>query len=256
MIDLIDIHAHILPGIDDGAATVEISLEMLKESKRQGVKKIVATSHCYAKTDKDVVEFINKRRNRYEQLMQAVNSLDDDLPQIYLGCELHLENNISKFDRLEELCIDGTEYLLLEMPYREWNDDMYDEIYGITLRKIKPVMAHIERFYNYEKKFENLIDMDLLYQINADSFIKPGIKKIIPYFFKNRMAQFIGSDMHNITSRPTNIKAAYLKIKELYGKECMEYLNENAEKLLSNAEIIPKSFKKKNIFTRLHKNNK
>ncbi len=253
MIDLTDVHAHVLPEIDDGAKNVETSLEMLRESKRQGVETVIATSHCYAQTEQDIACFIKKRRESFEILQEAISKSGEKLPEIRLGSEVHLGVDISKFERLEELCIDKTDYILLEMPYRAWNMNLYDAIYGIMLRGMKPVMAHIERFYDHEKEFENLVDLELLYQINADSFVKQGIRRVIPYFFKNRMVQFVGSDMHNTDSRPTNIQNAYQAIEEMYGSECAEYLKKNAELLLENKMPDSALFKKKNILSRVFK---
>lgn len=248
-------HSHVLPGVDDGANSVATSLEMLRESWRQGVETVIATSHCYVKKESDINKFIKKRNESYNILMDAIQKQKDEFPDIRLGCEVHLERDISKYEALEKLCISGTNYILIEMPYMHWNTYLYDALYYMTLRGLRPIMAHIERFYNHVNDFSNLTDLDLIYQINAESFLNPNIKKTIPYFFKNRMVHLIGSDMHNMDTRRPRILEAYQKIEYLYGCECVDYLIKNSRMILDNRYLDFFQFKKKNILKRLCRKN-
>ena len=250
---MIDMHSHILPGIDDGSDSIQTSLDMLYESRNQGIQTVVATSHCYIKTEEDITAFLEKREKSYNLLMEAIDKEKEELPKIVLGCEVHLDRNISKFENLEKLCIDGTDYILLEMPYGHWNSSLYDAIYSMTLRKMRPVMAHIERFFTHRDDFPNLQELGVVCQVNAESFILPGMGGVINYLVKNRMIQLVGSDMHNTDRRPQRLLPAYKRIERLYGMECVDYLLKNSHMILENRYIKYFDFKKKNIFSRLVK---
>lgn len=245
-----DVHSHILPMLDDGAASVQMSIEMLKESKAKGIDTVVATSHCYLRTEKDIDEFLDKREKSYNLLMQAIKSCGEPLPQIRLGCEVRIENDVSGFNGLEKLKIEGTDYILTEMPFGKWNTSVYDALYSMTLKGMKPIMAHIERFFHHAKEFENLQDIDLIYQVNAESMNGVFSKKAVPYLFKNGMINLIGSDMHNTTTRKQCIGEAYDIIEKMYGGECCEYLKNNSELMLENKDIDCYGFKKLGFFER------
>lgn len=248
---LIDMHTHILPGIDDGAASVEISIAMLRESWNQGVRTVLATPHCHLKKESDIQAFIKKRDESYNRLKSALEKNHEELPEIRLGCEVRIDRDVSKFDGLEKLCIEGTNYILIEMPYQKWTQSLYDALYYMTLRKLRPIMAHIERFYDHVDEFDNLIDLELLYQINAESFLNSKVLGIMPYFFKNKMVQLIGSDMHNMELRPQKLLKAYQKIEAIYGFECVDYLIKNSNMILDNQYINFFDFKKKSFLQRI-----
>ena len=217
------------------------------------IKKIVATSHCRIKKESDIGVFLEKRKNSYNTLMEAIDKLSEPMPEIRLGGEVLLERDIGNFDRLEELCIEGTDYILIEMPYTMWHEILYDSLYAMTLRKIRPIMAHIERFYVHKDDFNNLLDIDLIYQVNAESFIKKGMRNVIDYFIKNQMVHLVGSDMHNMDTRPQLIPDSYHCIEKTYGPECVDYLIKNSKIVLDNQYIQFFDFKKRSFFDKLFK---
>lgn len=241
---MIDVHSHILPGVDDGSKTVEMSIAMLKDSALHGVDTVISTSHCYLREERDIKEFLLKRNESYAVLKKAIDREHMFLPKIVLGAEVHIENDISGVKGLQELCIAGTDYILTELSYGKWHASVYDALYSMTLKGMRPVMAHIERFFDNEKEFGNLRDIELAYQINAESFYNPVYKKAIGYLLKNGMANVIGSDMHNTSVRVQNLKLGYKKIKKDYGKGCAEYFEGNARLLLNNSDMYCRVFKK------------
>ncbi len=238
MIPMVDVHAHILPHFDDGPDVTKISLEMLRESKRQGVDKIISTSHCYPRSSKSINEFIYDRTESIMRLREAIEKTGEDLPKIYAGCELNLGRDISDDTHLLELCTEGTEYLLLEMPYTQWQQWCIDAVYKITLRGITPVMAHIDRFlFQKPELLNSLFELDVLYQVNAEAFIDKKMRKQVDMLFETGRIHFLGSDMHNMDLRKPNIEEARKVIIKRYGKGHMEYLEENNERLLKNEAI-------------------
>ncbi len=248
---MIDFHSHILPNIDDGAENVKVSLDMLSESYSQGVRTVVATPHCYIANEYDIDVFLEKREQSYNTLKIAMAADNRKFPEIVLGCEIQVSKNVHHFDKLRPLCIENTDYILIEMPYGRWNEDCYDYLYELTLKGMRPIMAHIERFIGKKKEFYNLYSLDLLYQVNADSFISPLMRKYLPDLFEKGTLQLIGSDMHNTTRRSTHMKGAIERIIKGYGRDRVKYLMDNAERVLNNEQIEIVRFEKMPFFKKL-----
>ena len=248
---MIDFHSHILPQLDDGAPNVNTSLDMLSESYRQGVKTVIATPHCYVASENDIDIFLENRKRSYELLKSAMANDKRQFPEIILGCELQISKNIHHFEKLRSLCIENTDYILIEMPYTRWNEDCYDYLYALLLKGMRPIIAHIERFISRKKEFHNLYSLDLLYQVNADSCLSPFFRRHIPDLFTIGSVQFLGSDMHNNNRRPTHMKKAADRIIKSYGKSRLNYLMKNAELVLKNEDIEIKRFGKMSFFKKL-----
>ena len=245
---MIDFHSHILPQIDDGAQNVKVSLDMLSESYRQGVRTIVATPHCRITNEQDIDNFLEKREKSYDMLKKAMATDKRIFPKIVLGCELQIAKNVHNFERLRTLCIENTNYILVEMPYEKWNEDCYDFLYKLTLKGMRPIIAHIERFLGKKKEFYNLYSLDLLYQVNADSFLSPFMKRNLPNLFEKGAIQLLGSDMHNTTRRATHMKNAVERIIKGYSQNLVDYMMTNAEKVLNNEKVEIVRFEKMSFF--------
>ncbi len=246
---VIDFHSHVLHGIDDGAKDMSISSNMLRKSYDMGVEGIVFTSHCYPTSSRDVEKFLKKR----EQQLEYYNLEFENVPKFYKrGCEVHLTGDISRISNIRELCIENTDYMLLEMPMKMWTDETVENVYKLTLMGIKPIIAHDERNMHQKMELRNaLYDQDVLIQINAPSLSMKEYKKEIDRLFAIGMAHVIGTDMHNLTSRPPCMDKAKKIIKNRYGLECWEYLHNNSTRILGGETISYrdfKSFKKRGIF--------
>lgn len=241
-----DFHSHALFGIDDGAKDMDMSLGMLKASKNMGVETVLLTSHCYPYSSKDIEKYIEKREESYNQL-----ACNKDIPRLVKGCEVHLTGDISRFGNLRKLCIENTDYMLLEMPHTPWNDKLIEVVYKLTLMGIRPIIAHDERNMHQKQELRNaLYELDVLIQINAPSLFMFSYRKEIDKMLKLGLGHVIGTDMHNLTSRKPCFDKAKKKIKRRYGIECWEYFMVNSKKILENQVIAYrdfKSFKKKNI---------
>lgn len=251
---IIDFHSHILPSVDDGASDIKTAIEMLSLSKRMGVECVVSTSHCYPYSSADVKGFLHDRERAYIKLMNEIETSGVDVPVIKLGCEVHLTCDITRFRDIERLCVDGTNYMLVEMPSSKWNENTIDNVYKLSIKGINPIIAHAERNI---KQSADLIDslymLDILVQINAGSFGSHESKKFIDSMMKNKMIHVIGSDMHNLTYRGPVMDKAEKQIKRRFGKECWDYLMHNAEAILNGDRLTYhdlRSFRKKSIFSK------
>ncbi len=247
-----DFHSHILPGFDDGAANTDTALKMINMSMDMGVDHIVSTSHCYPYSDRDIAEFLDERAEAFSRLREAAEQSGTRLPEIRLGSEVHLTCDLTRLKFIKSLCVEGTKYMLLEMPSSNWTDNVIDIVYKLTISGVKPIIAHMERNLGQKKELvEALCDLDVLIQINASSFGAPQFKKYIDRMFGQSLIHIIGTDMHNLDTRRPDMNKAEKYIRRRYGDECWSYLMNNAETVLSGRELsyrMLKSFKKKGIF--------
>lgn len=249
---MIDFHSHILPGIDDGASDVKMSLDMLAKSYEQGVKTVIATPHSYLTKDDKVEHFLEKRQKSFDMLTNAMKNDERMFPEVIPGCELCVLREPSDVEDMRKLCIGNTDYILVEMPYKKWNVNNYDLIYLLKLHGMKPIIAHIERYWAQRSEFYNLFSLDVLFQVNTDSFLSPVMKKrVVPYLFENNALHILGSDMHNTTTRPSRMKEASEYISSKYGNDRFGYLMNNAYEVLCNNDIQKFRFPPMSFFEKL-----
>lgn len=199
---LIDYHCHILPAIDDGSKSVEMSLDMLDMLHSQGVTKHIATPHFYSHRN-TIENFLNNRNSAYQKVIDASPNLD-----ILLGAEVTVEKDLSEVKNLDKLCIQGTNLLLLELPYVPYEPWILDEIYNITCEyDVQPIIAHINRYYPwYSKKDMNgvLANREYIFQINNDAFSDKKETKFVLNLIKDDYTLIFGSDTHNLSDRKPN----------------------------------------------------
>jgi len=142
--EILDLHTHILPGMDDGSQSVEMSLEMLRTLAEAGVTKVCGTSHYYANQN-DTTRFCERRAQAVERLRAAL-PVGETLPEVLPAAEVayfpHMEEH-----RLERLCVQNTRTLLLEMPFSEWTDLQAETVATLALdQRFQVVLVHPERF--------------------------------------------------------------------------------------------------------------
>ena len=231
---IVDFHSHILPGIDDGADTLQTSLKMLELSKSQGVNTMVSTSHYY-NFHESINSFVSRRDDAVYKLCKHINEHDMDLPEIITASEVRLFPGLSGEEDLEKLCIEGTKNILIEMPYATWSDWMYNEIYAIIIKGYTPIMAHIERYLGpvSEKEIlEKLLSMEVFVQCNADSFLERKMRRFIKKLIKLGRLTVIGSDCHNLENRVSHIDDAISYLSRKFGDEYLGVIMKNAADLI------------------------
>ncbi len=225
---MIDFHSHILPGIDDGSKSVEESCKMLRESFLQGVTHIIATPHFYAE-ENSPKRFLERRTRAYEKLKP---SLDADMPEILLGAEVKYFEGISRADDVELLKIEGTNLILVEMPFMTWNQRVVNEVLELNSNSsTRVILAHIERYFGFgAKKFlPEIYDNNLIIQSNAGSFIGSAFStRKVMKMLKDGRIDILGSDCHNMTSRKPNISAARKEISKKISDNMLDKLDEKA----------------------------
>lgn len=209
---LTEYHCHILPQMDDGAKSVEMSAEMISMMRNQGVENIIATPHFYAHREESIASYMDKRQNALGRLIEADCSCED----ILLGAEIAVEHGISKLDGIEKLRLANTNFILLELPYagfshwylEEINDIAYE--YGLT-----PVLAHIHRYLDYYSKSEmqEVLKTEAILQFNNEAFGNFKERRFVKSLIKEGYPYIFGSDAHNLTSRKPNWDLLKSKVK-------------------------------------------
>ncbi len=248
---MIDFHSHVLPAIDDGAANIETALEMLRISAASGVETVIATPHCYPLSNDAVNQFMERRDLAYNKLQSAICTENEKLPHIIRAAEVHLSKNISKTEGIQSLCIEDTNYLLIEMPYEKWTDEVYEEIYQLTRQGLRPILAHLDRYISQEKRFPELLSLNVLCQVNASAFSSKKLRKKMLNLFSSDALHVIGSDMHNLTSRPPNLAEAYEIINTKYGWEYVDFLKHNSMRITKNQIALPTRLPKLNLIKKI-----
>ncbi len=233
-----DFHSHILPCLDDGAKDVTITEMLLNETSEMGIDGIVATPHFYA-TDCKPEDFLNKRATAVKGLLSVYDEAKH--PKLYLGAEVAYFYGIGSAKELYKLAIDGTNLILVEMPFVSWNDQILTEIQNIQDKlKLRPVIAHMERYLRFQSKkiFRKVMDAGFDMQFNAEFLADSSNRKMINKLLACDSISLIGSDCHNITSRPQNLScgvAGLLKYKR--GASALEKISKRS--LTYIAEAIP-----------------
>lgn len=226
---MIDIHSHILPGIDDGCSTVQEAEQLLRLSWKQGVNIIAATPHYYSRKE-SIEEFLQRRDEAMNKL-----SLAEGMPQVILGAEVSYFKGMYNTLDLEKLCIGDSRLLLVEMPQEPWTKHMMDDICKLMRHGILPVFAHVERYYKRSqllKYREQLVDWGVCFQANADAFLSFGTARKTLQLLQKAQIQFVGSDCHNLTTRQPNLNRAMQVIYRKLGKRTVRWLDAIGEEAL------------------------
>lgn len=207
----IDFHAHILPGADHGSPDLKHSLRQLRAAKASGVDTIVATPHFYLESGHTAEEFQRRRERTWRELEEA----NTTGIRIVKGGEIHLSYDLPELEGLERLTIEGTNWILLEMPRGIWQSWMADAIgYIESARGLRVAIAHLDRYE--ETVQENLLDMGYGIQVNAESLCKRGERRRLLKQFEAGQAHLLGSDVH---TEPEKSYGWFQKAVKLLGRE-------------------------------------
>jgi len=238
---MIDFHTHILPGIDDGSQDIRTTEEMLEEEKRQGVTLICATPHFYAHR-MSFDEFLENRKAAADMTAELLCSRPE-LPDILTGAEVYYFQGIGKASRTKELCVTGTDTILVEMPFAQWNEDVLRDMEALIYKQhLDVVVAHIERYYEFQKNkniWDAVFDLPLTRQVNAGSFLKGWSRsRFVTKVLKAHPDTLVGTDCHNMDSRRPNLEDARSVISKKLGAGAMDESDEHLKKLLSGATDV------------------
>ena len=215
---MIDFHTHILPGIDDGSRSVKESLGLLREEAEQGVTVAALTPHYYA-PENSPEQFMVRRQAAWEKLAPH---LTGEHPRLLLGAEVLYFEGITAVEEILRLRLEGTPYLLLEMPFCDWSARMVDDVIELNSQPdTQVVLAHFERYRSFVPKdlWKTLQDHQIWLQSNVSFFCNWKTRGKALAMLKRGDIHFVGSDCHNLTSRPPRWQELSQKAV-LYAETC------------------------------------
>lgn len=195
----VDIHSHLIPGIDDGAKDMERSIELILELKKVGYSKLITTPHV-----SDM--FLNST----EKILEGYNALKEELEkreieiEIEVAAEYYVDSNFEGLLKEGDLLTFGVNnYLLIELSYFTEPQDIDSIIQEILLTGYTPVLAHPERYVYWHgimEKYQELKSLGVLFQINQNSmtgYYSDEIAKVVKQLISKGLVDFIGTDTHH-----------------------------------------------------------
>lgn len=240
--NIIDFHSHIIPYIDDGAENFDVAEKLLSVALAQGVSDVVATPH-FSASEKKIMSFVEKRAELLNELKGIMDNKNISYPNIYQGAEVSLRQGLSEYTSLNALCVENTNYILVEMPYTMWYDWVFDELYSIIYhRQLIPIIAHTERYIsrkNEIEKFDKLFSLDVVLQFNANSFCNFNTRQLSKMLIRHSQGLpiVIGSDCHDLKKRNIFLDKSLKKLQRSYGKNFCNHIIETSNKILKNEQI-------------------
>jgi protein-tyrosine phosphatase len=214
---MIDIHAHILPGIDDGASDFDEAVQMLELAREAGTTAIVATPHADLRYRFDAA--------RSKDLLEALTERCPAGPRLYSGSEVHLtpENMVDVLRRPAAYTLNGGDCILLELPDRLVPSMVDPAIDAFSDAGLRTIIAHPERNPYLQQNFsyaERLVDRGCYLQLTARSLsggFGPASADAASQLLSRRLAHFVASDAHGAIRRKPGLSIAFATVAEAYG---------------------------------------
>ncbi len=239
---MIDVHSHIIFGVDDGPSNIEQSLEMLKEADSIGIRTIIASPHFH-----ETVYDLERVENNYQELLYRAKPYDVD---IQLAYEIYIEPGINfPFINTAKSSLNKSGLMLFEFPYRVVPDKCIESVYELNLHKIVPVIAHIERNRSLLRNFGSVVSLikaGSYIQVDAASIVGVYGSKVREYtkkLIQMRLVDMVASNAHCAEDYSKWYLEAYNSVVRWAGKESAVMLfHNNAEKILegdNNNIFIP-----------------
>lgn len=237
-----DIHSHILFGVDDGADTIDDSIEILKQEYEQGVSNVILTPHYH------MGRFMPRRTTILEHYEEIKKIAKEKIPNIniYLGNEILSCNEIvDKLDRERLFTLAGSNYVLVEFSVSAEYEEVENRIKEILNGGYIPIIAHCERYRCFRMAFNkvhlfkirHLVEMGAYMQVNVSAVYKRD-KNFVYKLLDYDLVHFIASDVHNTTNRGAHWDKCIKQLEKRYNDEFIQrILKENPKKIL-NGEYV------------------
>jgi protein-tyrosine phosphatase len=248
---MVDFHTHILPGVDDGAKTLEESIELLKEAKDAGFDKVILTPHY-------MEDYYKVEVSEREKIQNELNSIIKNIDiQLYKGNEIFITRNMIDLLKDNKVCTQNdSNYVLFELPFNIKPINIMDMVYEMQHRKLIPILAHPERYtylHNEPEIYYELVEKGVLLQSNFGSFAGQygkATKLMAEKLLECNLIHFLGSDVHRPKTIYKNVPTILDSLKKMVGEEKIYKLTEvNPQLVLENKKIeIDKYYKIKLSF--------
>lgn len=238
----VDVHCHLIPGVDDGAKDMAMAEHMLRQAWDDGTRVMILTPHFNPARFRASNEEIEKK---WKLLQESAKKIHSEF-KLYLGseCKYHSDS----CDYMESgICrsLAGSRYMLVEFGVQESAKKIRRSLYNVSLSGFRPVLAHVERYQALYKNYEGireLIKGGVVIQVNAGSIAgREGwhtarfVRKLLAY----EMIHFIGSDAHEDTARTPILSECAAYIGKKYGEDYVEQLMwENPSRIWQDEDLF------------------
>lgn len=218
----IDMHCHILPGVDDGASDLKEVCKMLEIAYKDGIRCIVATPHFHPHRG-----HASKREleERLRMVRQEAKKIDENF-RIYLGNEIYYGQDIPDLLDMKQVCtMNNREYVLIEFSFLESYDYIRRGLQQLQTRGYRVILAHIERYECFQKDVaaaEELYEMGILLQVNAENILdkrERRKRKLMKFLLENEYVFCVGTDAHDVKRRAPRMNQAAQYVTKKYGEE-------------------------------------
>jgi hypothetical protein len=234
-IDIIDIHAHIIYGADDGPKTPEESLLMLRRAHSEGIRRIIATPHSYSKLNFEELNF------RLEYLREKLKEEKLDM-ELFLGQEIYYSSDIgSELQKGNFFTLNFSKYVLIEFNRGVGFLEIVKAVRDIVYVGYSPILAHVERYFCLRKEgaLKELVSCGAYLQMNYSCILGGLFNSDVRWCKKQIMSKrihFLSTDMHNTTTRDPSIKKSLKWLEKALDEEYfIDLVQNNARKVLENA---------------------
>lgn len=237
---MIDIHSHLLFGIDDGSRSIEESIYIINKLSKIGYTDIILTPHFINGSS-----YMSSRENNLELLKKLkVGLIKYKVPvNLYLGNEIYIDSEIiDLFKKGIISSLNNSKYLLIELPMSGENEIYYDVFLDLINMGYKVVLAHPERYISFQKDFNKvyeLKELGVLFQCNVGSILGDygsNAKKTIKRLLKEHLISFMGTDIHHNKKDYMFVENAKKKFRKyLTDKEIEDIFENNPRKYLLDA---------------------
>tara|TARA_Y100000814_G_scaffold267197_1_gene221484 strand:+ start:997 stop:1806 length:810 start_codon:yes stop_codon:yes gene_type:complete len=239
---MIDFHNHIIPGVDDGAKTIEMSIDMLKEASSQGITEVVSTIHFqHPKMDGKNTNY-SFIKNKCNELQEALDANNINI-KIHIAAEVFYLPNLTKILDNPLVTIGDGKFMLIEFQTKVLPPNYLSELFKLQKTGITPIIAHPERYFPVQKDCELCLDWmnrGFVMQLDCGSMLGhfgSKCREISMELIRSGCIQLIGSDAHNNRVRNFCLDAAYHEIKGLFGNSIVEKFKYNSSLLLDGKKL-------------------
>ena len=241
MNQFVDIHCHILPGVDDGSQSPEETKAMLEKAWDEGIQIMVATPHYHKQRGKNDIDLIKKQLLLTRKLAKEVHPK----MQICLGMEIYYGEDVPELLKTgKAVSIRKSRYILVEFSPGDDFQYILNAVRKLQMSGHTVIIAHIERYNCLREDISNveyLREMGAYLQVNAGSITGSygrSVKKFLREVLKAHLVQLVGTDAHGPEKRSPKMQEAYKEVVKRCGEEYADQIfGQNAKKVLHNEEI-------------------
>lgn len=198
----LDMHSHLLPGVDDGCPNVEVSLQCIDALQELGIEKFYTTPHVFAEMYPNNPGILKRAEGEWKAELEFLRPGLSS--KINLAAEYMIDDDFKRHVKEEGVMELPNRHILIEMSYQFERKDILEQIFNLQISNYTPILAHPERYLFYHaspKTYKEIKNKGCLFQLNLLSltgYYGSGIKKVALNLLKEGMIDFVGTDVHHM----------------------------------------------------------